>query len=231
MKLLVVGAREGSLGAAVAETAEESAYGWEVVTAGVSSSEEERMDLVGITQNRLESMVRQIRPDAIVCTAGINRPRRTYESTESWYWDHFAVNCTGPMRLLDAWLAYGPDTDVPWGHFIAVSSNSAHIPRSSSAAYCASKAALSMAVRARARDCAGAKMPLSVYAYELGLISGTPMTREAAERFDGPLTRMKGIGVENGLSPYGLAAHIVRNIAFGGPELNGVCLRLDAGEV
>lgn len=228
MKLLVVGAQAGSLGAAVKQAAEEQE--WEVHTAGITG-EENSLDLVNSTRPQVEWLVRSVRPDHIVCTVGINHPRRAYQSTSMWYADHFAVNCTGPMRLLDAWLAYGPDGDVPWQHFVAISSNSAGIPRSDSAAYCASKAALSMALRVRARDCAGHKLPVSVYGYEPGLLAGTPMTAESRERFNGPLTRMKGIGLEDGLSPHGLAGHIVRNIGFGGPELNGVLLRLDAGEI
>lgn len=231
MKLLVVGANPGSLGAAVKEVAQESAYGWEVATAGVSGMEDDLLNLAHGSERDLEALVRGVRPDAIVCTAGINRPRRVYSGPDDWYQDHFAVNVIGPMRLLDAWLSFGPDTDVTWPHFVAISSNSAGIPRSDSAAYCASKAALSMALRVRARDCAGHNLSVSVYGYEPGLLAGTPMTKDARERFNGPLTRMKGAAVENGLSVYGVASHIIRNIAFGGPELNGVLLRLDAGEV
>lgn len=228
MRLLVVGAKGGSLGAAVTAGAREQ--GWEVVTAGISGEDHE-LDLVTYGQDNVETLVRHVRPDHIVCTAGVNLPRRSVASTEAWYRSHFAVNVIGPMKLLDAWLAFGPDGDVPWQHFVAISSNSAGIPRSDSSAYCASKAALSQAIRCRARDCAGHNLPVSVYAYEPGLIQGTPMTNAVRERFNGPLTRMKGIGLEEGLSAYGLAGHIVRNIGFGGPELNGVCLRLDAGEV
>ena len=231
MKLLVVGARPGSLGAAVKELAQSSEFGWDVVTAGVAD-EEHTLHLVHQTQGQIEGLLRQVSPDAIVCTAGINKPRRQYGDTGGWYADHFSVNCVGPMRLLDAWLAFGPDTEVPWAHYVAISSNSARIPRSQSAAYCASKAALSMSMRCRARDIAGVKLPMSAYVYEPGLIQGTPMTEETARRFPGkPLHRMHGVGVEDGLSAYGLASHVVRNIAFGGPELNGACLRLDAGEV
>lgn len=228
MKLLVVGARDGSLGAAVADVAREA--GMEVTTAGILG-EERKLNLVTSTKPQVEWTMRDARPDHIVCTAGINYPRRGYSTTSMWYADHFAVNCTGPMRLLDAWLAFGPDGDVPWQHFVAISSNSAGIPRSDSAAYCASKAALSMALRVRARDCAGHSLPVSVYGYEPGLIQGTAMTNAVRERFNGPLTRMKGIGLEDGLSAYGLAGHIVRNLMHGGPELNGCLMRLDAGEV
>lgn len=231
MKLLVVGARPGSLGAAVKETAQDKPYGWEVVTAGVSGQEDHRVDLANAPQPVIERLVREVRPDHIVCTAGINRSGRDYADRAVWWLQHLEVNCLGPMRLLDAWLSYGPDTDTPWPHFVAISSNSAQIPRSDSAAYCASKAALSMAVRVRARDCANHNMPISVYAYEPGLISGTPMTNLVRERFTGPLTRMRGVGVEHGLSAWGLAAHVMRNLAAGGPELNGVLLRLDAGEI
>lgn len=232
MKLLVVGAQPNSLGAAIADTARDEPYGWEVVTAGRSRAEDYELDLVHYTDRELQILVSRLAPDHIVCTAGINHPREAYSSQAYWMAEHFNVNATGPMRLLNAWLKQYGRSDIPSPHFVAISSNSAVIPRSSSAAYCASKAALSMGLRVAARDAAIMGYGVSIYGYEPGLLAGTPMTAEVAKRFPNtPLTRMRGAMVEHGLTPSGLAGHIVRNLAFGGPELNGCLLRLDAGEV
>lgn len=230
MNLLVVGARPDSLGAAVAKQAREA--GWDVMTMGVSG-EEFRMDL--ITED-LEAFMALYRVDHVVCTAGINRAQGPTQSARSWWDEHMLANVVGPMRLLDAYAKIGPTDGVRVGHFVAISSNSAHIPRTNSGPYCASKAALSMALRVAARDAAVSDdptlVPYVVYGYEPGLLRGTPMTKETAARLPGaPLTRMRGFGVHEGLSVYGLANHIVHNIGFGGPELNGCLLRLDAGEV
>lgn len=232
MKLVVVGAKPGSLGAAVAEVAREERFGWEVVTVGVSRAEQFSLDLVHSTDSEIEHWLAHVAPDHIVCTAGINHPRNAYGSTAHWLAEHFNANVIGPMRLLDAFLRLQPG-DVPLRHYVAISSNSATIPRTDSEAYCASKAALSMGLRVAARNVASVAIQETVvYGYEPGLLAGTPMTVATAQRWPNtPLTRMRGAMVEHGLSAYGLAAHIVRNIAFGGPELNGVLLRLDAGEV
>lgn len=228
-----MGAKPGSLGDAVAETAREDAYGWAVATAGLSRSEDHHLNLVGDSQAGILRVLDLLQPDHVVCTAGINHPLGAYASLGEWYEEHFNANVVGPMKLLEAFTRW-PVGDMPLRHFVAISSNSAVIPRTGSGAYCASKAALSMSLRVAARNLSTDPGQQTVcYGYEPGLLAGTPMTTEVAARFSKatPLTRMRGAMVEHGLSVYGLAGHIVRNIAFGGPELNGVMLRLDAGEV
>lgn len=234
MRVLVVGAKQDSLGAAVADACREQE--WEVVTAGVSECgpdrEDRHLDLVSFGESEIRDVMSSVKPDHVVCTSGVNKPLADYRDEGGWYSHHFAVNVTGPMRLLTAYAEYGVDTErVRVGHFVAISSNSAQIPRTYSGAYCASKAALSMALRVAAREAATHHRPFVVYGYEPGLLAGTPMTEEASDRFTGPLTRMRGRGVLGGLSVLNLAGHIVHNIGFGGQELNGTTLRLDAGEL
>lgn len=228
--LLVVGAKKDGLGRYIRDTAlalfgpgtVPEAEQWTVATAGVSGEDYE-LDLTG-DANRMVELLDALKPDHIVCTVGINEPRSN--KLAGWYEKHFSVNCTGPMRLLEAWLMIA-EASANTKHYVAISSNSAHIARTASDAYCASKAALSMALRCKARALAG--NPVLVYGYEPGLLSGTGMTQESRQRFSGPLHRMPGVAV--GLSPYRLAGMVVRNLTHGDVELNGCMLRVDAGEM
>jgi NAD(P)-dependent dehydrogenase (short-subunit alcohol dehydrogenase family) len=173
--------------------------------------------------------------NAVVNTAGINHPTFTDAvGLGAELEDHFLINVLGHVWVLQHWLAKLPDSAAYWSrHYVSLSSNSATIARSRSLPYCASKAALSMAIRCAARDSAG---QANIYAYEPGLLFGTPMTdsvmtelRQDTASLD--MHRMRG-GKEltAGIRPGRLARMIVNNIRIGGPELNGCVLRLDAGE-
>lgn len=227
--VIVVGAQPGSLGEAIADEARN--YGSNVITVGVSGTEDQRLDLV---HDNVRGFLESYLPDHVVCTAGINRPRGDLDRDGLvWWGDHLFTNVVGPMRLLEAFthvVGLMPSTRV--SQFVAISSNSAHIPRTGSGPYCASKAALSMALRVAAREAAREDGRYIVYGYEPGLIAGTPMTSETEARLPGvPLTRMQGRGVQNGLPVRTLAKHIAHNLRHGGTELNGCLFRIDAGEL
>lgn len=231
MRVLVVGARPGSLGDAV--RAQCLKLGMEVVTVGVSDEEDYPLSVTDPDYKISDTLV-AVRPDHIVVTAGINLEPQESGGLAMSYRDHFLVNCTGPMRILDTWrLVRGPLGDP--GHFVAISSNSAHIARSGSAPYCASKAALSMAIRSEARDLARSYEfhGIVAYTYEPGWLESTPMSNDVAHRLAeghhlGAPHRM--LGLEAGVSTRSLAGMIVQNLRYGGRELNGCALRIDAGE-
>jgi NAD(P)-dependent dehydrogenase (short-subunit alcohol dehydrogenase family) len=201
-------------------------YDSPVQTVGVSGEEEVQCVLEDAEE--LGKVFAEFQPTKVVCTIGINEARGEGDF-EYWMMDHLRINCYLPMHVLMTWIEQASEGKVggpPAGaHFVAISSNSAHIPRSQSMAYNASKAALSMALRSAARDIGKAEWPMSVYGYEPGLIKGTPMSGERGG------TRMLGPGLGQGLSRRTLAGQIVHNLAFGGAELNGVLMRIDAGEV
>lgn len=231
-RVLVVGARPGSIGAAVAEQA--AMYDYDVVTAGMNE-EDHYMDLVDRAHSELVHDLIELDPTHVVCTVGINKPEPVMVDTANWYRWHFDVNVTGPMRLLKAWQqVMGNGVLVSRDscrHFAAISSNSASVPRSDSAAYCASKAALSQALRVKAREGAGHESAILVYGYEPGLVAGTPMTADTVAQF-GPgvaLTRMRDPRLSAGISADALASLVVHNLTLG-PEVNGVLFRLDADE-
>src|SRR5690349_12083233 len=143
-RLLVVGVRPGSLGEAIASNARED---WNVVTAGIEE-EEYPMDITQLSS--VQHAVQELKPGAVVVTAGVNLiANRHYPEDYKWsFTESFKVNVTGPMSVLAAWMQTGQEVRSA---FVAISSNSAHIARRNSASYCASKAALSMALRVAGR--------------------------------------------------------------------------------
>lgn len=228
-RVLVVGARPQSLGDAVA--AECVRRGYAAYTAGIQG-EQIALDLLptGTGMERLRETLANLQPKHIVCTVGFNMvgPPVGIDPFD-WYRWHMETNCIAPMRLLEAWTQaleeVGTDSA---GHYVAISSNSARLPRTRSAAYCASKAALSMALRVRAREVSGAPV---IYGYEPGLLRGTPMTRKASEAIDGPMTRMKPKALRDGIDPYDLAKFIVETLGHNGLALNGSLIPYSADEL
>jgi len=227
MTVLVIGSRPDSLGAAVGVLLQNK--GLKVATAGVSG-EMFHMDIG--EPDRIAFVMNAVRPSQIVCTAGINESfSLRAEGLAGGMCDAFVVNALGPIRVLQEWMHMLETTEVGTmpspKQFVAISSNSAHIARRQSIAYCASKAALSMALRCAAREIAGEGV--LVYGYEPGLLAGTPMTAGSVDAFPGALHRMPGVKPE-GLSTRDFAATIVANLTHPNQALHGTMLRLDAGE-
>lgn len=229
-KLLIIGAQPGSLGEAVADRFDRSTC----LTAGMSVHEDFQIDLRQIGSVR--ELLDHVDPHSILVTAGINVGEAVgQKGFRPALIRSMEVNVVGVMAVLDEWVARGSRLPDPVGlkgskfysgqQFVAISSNSAQIARRNSAAYCASKAALSMALRCAARELAG--RPL-VYGYELGLLKGTPMTAATEARFGPAQSRM--VGAEKGLDKEEVAGQIARNLLNPWHGLNGTLLRLDAGE-
>lgn len=216
--LLVFGARKKSIGDGVAKMWRDMFDG-RVVTAGVSGEEDFHVNYED--DEELKSVFEEVKPDHVLVTVGRNETLEDHNGLmEGWLSDHFDTNVVIPMSVLSAWLEFEPsDTS----HFVVISSNSAHIPRSGSMAYCASKAALSMAVRCAARDLQKAGIGPIVYGWEPGLVKGTPMSGKRGG------TRM--LSLPEGISRRALAHQIVGALAFGGAEYSGTLIRLDNGEV
>ena len=222
-RVLVVGARTGSLGHYIADHIE--ALGVEAHMAGIAT---EPLHLDVTSEGRCHSILRELCPTHVVCTVGRNDGGPVYEDEwEGVAREAMEVNFLGPMNLLRKYeehLAGMPGT------FVAISSNSAHIARSSSSAYCASKAALSMALRCAARDFTRAGIPLRVWGYEPGALAGTPMTVDVGRRLPHgtPMSRM--LTNPAGM-PVGAVARIVARDLLDSPEvLLGCIVRLDAGD-
>ncbi len=239
MRLLVVGAAQGSLGSAVAAEAERQCI--RVVTAGVQRDgfHEHYLDVTR-PMGDVVNTLRTIGPFThVVCTAGVNKQAHLSEAegvVTARMYSHMLVNAIGPICLLESWMNLLKKSDLPshWqGQFVAISSNSAQVARSSSAPYCASKAALSMAIRCAARELAVSQQRwrrLLVYGYEPGWIEDTPMSNRILKGLpdETPPHRIPGGGI--GVSKEHLASLVVRNLLMPSQMLNGCMMRLDGGE-
>lgn len=225
MTVLVIGARPDSLGAAVTDLLRKKGFG--ATTAGVSG-EEMYCDVRDM--HSIQNAVRITHPTDIIVTAGINDPANLRaDGFHANMLNSYVVNAVGPMMVMNAWLDHleeYPNLKRAARAFVAISSNSAHIARRGSVPYCASKAALSMALRCAARELGG--KPFLVYGYEPGLLAGTPMTADTEAIFGPAQSRM--MGAESGISPGKMADLIVQYLLMPTIALNGTMLRIDAGE-
>lgn len=231
-----MGAAPTSLGAHIAMACR--ALGFATVTAGIE--EEELHYDVTSPYSQHEAVMEWaafLGPiHHVVCTAGINRPTPAIADPE---WDrtmaeHMDVNVTGVVKMFTAWkMVHLLDETIPGfgnrssNHFVAISSNSAHIARRQSLPYCVSKAALSMALRCLGRE--NAEGGPCVYGYEPGWLEGTPMSRETANLL-GHTSGLHRIPGGAGVKPEELAEVIAHNLTRRNRFLNGTMLRLDGGE-
>lgn len=225
MPVLVIGARPDSLGSAVANVLRGKGFG--VATAGISG-EEHFLDITNPAD--IKHIIRETHPSDIVVTSGVNLPSNLRaDGFEVNMRMSFDVNVGGPMMVMNEWLNHlndYPNLKRNARAFVAVSSNSANIARRGSVPYCASKAALSMAIRCAARELAGS--PFLVYGWEPGLLRGTPMTQSTEAIFGPAQSRMPG--AESGLDPDKMAELMVMMLLRPTIALNGALLRADAGE-
>lgn len=239
-RVLVVGAKEDSLGEAIQKAL--SGKGILSKTAGISG---EDIELDALSSVRISQVFSGDDFTDVVCTVGVNR--ESYPGSDGWTArfaaDHL-VNAIAPMRILDGFLEHIRRTQpyAPTHHFVAISSNSAAIARSRSLGYCASKAALSMALRTAGRymatpEARGLYGHVAVWGVEPGWILGTPMSREVSTRLLGEdeinemqinrFHRMPGI---LGITKEYVAEFIACNLLHGGDMVNSSIFRLDAGD-
>lgn len=229
--VLIVGAAEGSLGEAIANEMENGPYDFGKVTTVGLNEEMLRLDL--LDRGAVEHVLRHLQPDVVVCTAGVNLPADIGSSRMFLrLGDSFNNNVIGPMGLLQDFVSSGvrPSREDSVKKFVAISSNSARIARRGSIPYCASKAALSMALRVAAREL-GSQGEVTVWGYEPGLLAGTPMSEQTRRDFgtDEPLHRMVGVPPD-GIPPGDLAQQIVGDVATFSYAHNGLMIPFDGGE-
>lgn len=230
-RIMVVGAAKGSFGEYVASALHheiKERFGdptsWEIVTAGLDrDSTDIHYDVTWPLAAHLKVM-EVVRPYHVVFAVGINftdEDGALHLSAEG----HLRLNALAFLQVAEAFqrVAY------PGSQLVAISSNSASIPRSPSLGYCMSKAALSMAVQVLARRWQGEPL---VYGYEPGLMN-TQATIDSVNRgaYKGAAHRMRGVSSQYGLSAQHLATMVAQNLLWGGMHLNGALLRVDAGEL
>lgn len=242
--LLVIGAqRHGSLGQAIADEALKNYDIPRIFTAGITD-EALFCDVRQLTS--IKACLDEARPTYVVCTVGVNQPHQfRVGGLGLTMQDAFHTNVIGPMEVLHQFITSPTrHPDQREGkyrrRFAAISSNSARVPRTGSTPYCASKAALSMALRVAARELADDPSAPLVWGYEPGLLAGTPMTEQTLQHFTDPkkvgrepyppLHRMKGVPAL-GLPVAELAERIMADVVYGSPGLNGCMFPFDAGEL
>ena len=223
-KVAVFGAREKSLGAHIVETlyyqddcdVETHGPGRDIDGDLLHDHEFEWSDSCSFTRYLLEPY------DNVVVTLGINLP----DEEDPLGRKQMEVNYFAVMALAEQWARL----EKP-GHFVAISSNSAHIARSTSIGYCASKAALSMGIRGIGRREAKVTSKHGIfYAWEFGLLAGTPMTDATVAGLPEGVAPSRIPGLQNGLPVDQAARHVCNALRYGWQELNGCTLRLDGGE-
>ena len=224
MDIHILGAREDSLGEALKIAAWSA--GDEATTWGITKYEDYNISDFDFSACN------------VICTIGVNEPYDLAVNSTEDLERSMENNFLTPLRFFQKWLntpirETGNLHPNPVGRFVFISSNSAHIARSGSLSYCASKAALSMAVRVAARDIAvrdGGRGPWEnryVWAYEPCWIEGTKMSQKVTERLAGNLPHRVPGG--KGASRYKLAQLIHENMR-GETMLHGSCLRVDLGD-
>ncbi len=215
MTSVLVTGSEGGIGSAVVE---ELGRRGNVVTPYDPWAEDRKWDIADLN---LEDF------DAVVVCHGINEPRVA--------WPNDAVmdaNYNTVIELARAWRSKRTWAEEHSYHsFVAVTSNSAVIPRSKSTDYCVSKAAVDMALRVMQRD--HGERGFYFYSFAAGHVD-TPMFKSMSDSLGADV--MNAGYRRSPLKRLITSEELARTIGFivGDPQsarwLSGNTLRFDGGE-
>jgi NAD(P)-dependent dehydrogenase (short-subunit alcohol dehydrogenase family) len=168
----------------------------------------------------------------IVYSAGLNRLAWATDSNiDNIMGQLFDVNCAGFVQVISEHVTQFPTAYLS---VVAVSSDAGRIPMRGSVAYCASKAALNMAVRVLARELA----PLHrINAVAPGMVADTPMTHYIMETLPGfrdwsPdwAERYEKMGVPTGRrATKQEVAEAIAFLLFGPEQMTGTILDINGG--
>lgn len=167
-RVLVLGASEGNIGQEILERAKVFS-GVRVEGYGL-----ENFDITSST-SRLSAVISRFEPTHTVYSVGINRMNRLTDISEYDLFDVMAVNVGGFIHLMQYLLLHRTG-----GSVVAITSDAAWRPMRTSLLYCASKAALEMAVKVASRELAGQGWRINAVAP--GKVEDTPMTRAVDQR-------------------------------------------------
>lgn len=224
---VVLGARPGSLGAYVA-----SQTGYEALGPGLPGANGKWSSVGGYSQ---AAEILGYHPRVIIDTVGINMSSNPedFKANGPGREDMVFVNYIDRMRFAEGWFNETKNlasaaAPAPMA-YVVVSSNSAHIARSPSSGYCASKAALSMGMRSFARWLATNRHPHSVSVIEPGWMNGTPMSQEIGDEIGHHIQPHRIPGDGSGVSVEAVGDQILLMVSY--PRaFNGCTIRLDGGE-
>jgi NAD(P)-dependent dehydrogenase (short-subunit alcohol dehydrogenase family) len=171
------------------------------------------------------------RPTHLVYSAGINNLQWIKDSTPEEFGQLLAVNVIGFQTVLSAMLKVG----IRGASVVAISSDAASRPMRTSLMYCASKAALTMAVRCAARELAS--YGWRVNSVSPGKVADTGMTSYVDSRVPGlrGWTPEYASAYEANSSPLGRpltkeeVAWTVLDVLFGVNGLTGADIVINGG--
>lgn len=170
--------------------------------------------------------------DHIVYCAGVNTLQWIGELHQSVVDDTFAVNVEGFIWTLNEHEKLYPHAT---GSVVAISSDASRIAMRTSISYCASKAALNMAVRVAARELAPR---WQINAVAPGIIEDTPMT----DYIDEAVPAIRGWSAEEArkyersMIPVGRRgtkqeiAHVMRDLLVAPGYLTGTIVEISGGK-
>jgi len=219
MKVWVIGGTSG-IGAAVADHFAIDGNGNDVFISGKDTADVREMDA-------LEGYHATYGPfDTVIYSAGVNK--LDWIRHASWYMTAvYDVNVAGFVRTL------GVISGTECRSVVAISSDAATRPMRTSIAYCASKAALDMAVRCAARELS----PMRVNAVSPGMTADTEMTAyiDAAVPAIRGWTPEHAADYEKSQSPIGRRgtpqeiARVVYDVATGPDFMTGSIVTVNGG--
>jgi NAD(P)-dependent dehydrogenase (short-subunit alcohol dehydrogenase family) len=157
----------GGIGSAVVDLLRERDY-------DVHSTDRDECDVREL--NEVHNLIGSIKPDRIVYAVGVNYLSWIQHISGATFDAILQANLIGFARVIQyaAVLDYGPV------NVVAVSSDAAVRPMRTSLMYCASKAALDMAVKCAARELA--PIGWRVNAVSPGMVEGTDMTLQVDQQ-------------------------------------------------
>lgn len=223
--LLVLGATEGNIGWEVARRLSEAPSVFDVVT---------RLDgsAMNVTHNGdMQRAVLNSGATDVVYSVGINQLSWIGQLSFSAFDAMMMTNVWGFVNLLKAIEAVG---QTP-ANVVAITSDAAWRPMRTSLAYCASKAALEMAIRVASREYAPAGWRINGVAP--GKVADTPMT----EYVDEAVLKLRGWTVEAAeayelqSTPLGRkvtkeeVAQVVEQVLFGPAAQTGEIIAVNGG--
>ena len=227
-KVLIVGGRSG-IGAATAEL-----LGRKYAARGLEIAIPDHKMLDVNAPISIENYLIEHGPFThIVYSAGLNKLAWVNARKISFKMeDMFSINCAGFVELIGSHIRGYPTARLS---AVAVSSDAATRPMRGSVAYCASKAALNMAVKVMARELA----PLHrINAVAPGMVEGTPMTAyidEAVPEFRG-WTEDEARKYEAQNTPTGRRATLgevaetIEWVLFGPDQMTGAIIEINGGK-
>lgn len=178
-RLLVLGGTSG-IGEAFVKRAQEMPSTWDAIEALGKEDFNVTSDLA------MAETVRMFQPTDVVYSVGINKLDWIRDEEYVWFNQLMTINVWGFLNLVRTLDRCGRSPS----NIVAVTSDAAWRPMRTSSVYCASKAALEMAVKVASREYAAAGWRINAVAP--GKVEDTPMTSYVDQR----VLELRGWSVE-----------------------------------